>query len=933
MPLKDALNAFARREHLQLVYVSQVVAGIRSQGAPAGLSRHDTLRALLRGTGLQFRFLDAGTVTISPAPSLPPASPRSASSATPAAPEAPRKLATITVTGSRLPAAAIQGPQEVKVYTSRDIARSGQKTVGDFLNNLSSVSTSVTEAGIDSYTGAQTVRLRGLPIGSTLVLLDGRVAGGSAANQYHGNPFDLNFVPISAVERIEVVPEAASAVYGSDAIGGVVNIILRKNLDGGEFGVTTGRPTQGGYRDTTASFAWGRNFSRGNITLTGSFQSRGELSAAERRLTANQDYRRFGGPDNRSTACQPGNVYSADEGDLPGLSSPFAGIPSHPGGTLTPSDFLATQGVPNKCSPRATGSMLIPATRRGSVLANGHYDFADSVQGFFQFMGSRVKQYTYAAAGAITDTLVPASNPYNPFGVPVLVNYRFTSEGPQTNGVGADYFSRILGGLRGRWADRWDWEVAAWQTYDHTHLRETILDYDALSDALDSTDPAHSLNLFSPGKPGSAATLRSIFRESPVTQASKLQTASAFVRGTLADLPAGPLDVVLGGEYNHQVQRGFAPGEGQVAPDRFSRNVRSLFAEARVPLLAGSGPSQASDRLALTVAGRYDRYSDFGGKFTPQAGLEFRPAETLLLRAGYGKSFKAPDLPTVYTLPEFNYGVDLPPDPLRGGEVGTATVVFGGNPRIRPQTGNSRTLGFVWSSKAIANLQVGLTNFRVTQDDRIVQPNPFFIVQEPGAFPDDLIVRAPPTPQDVAKGYAGKILQVDGRFLNFGGLVVQGYDLDASYRFDTRAGTFSPSMSATQYYRYESATPGAALQDRLGYASADAFAPRWKGDLALDWTRGPWSAHVAGRYLGSYEDYDLARTLGNVWQFDASVHYDFGSALGAAYPLLSHAYAELAVVNAFDRRVQYSNFYGNGYDMRESDIRGRFVSFTLGARW
>ncbi|MHB1059306.1 MAG: TonB-dependent receptor domain-containing protein [Rhodanobacter sp.] len=932
MPLKEALNAFARREHLQLVYVSQIAVGVRTQGAPAGLSQRATLQALLRGTGLRFRFLNADTVTISPDPTLSPAPSRSVSSAAQPATGQAKQLATVTVTGSRL-AAVTQGPQEVKVYTGRDIVQSGQKTVGDFLNNLSVVATSVTEAGIDSYTGAQTVRLRGLPIGSTLVLLDGRVAGGSAANQYHGNPFDLNFIPVSAVERIEIVPEAASAVYGSDAIGGVVNIILRKDLDGGEFSVTTGRPTQGGYSDTTASFAWGRNFNGGNITLTGSFQTRGELSAAERELTANQDYRRFGGPDNRSVACQPGNVYSIDGDNLPGLSSPFAGIPYSPDGMPAPSDFLSTQGALNKCNSRATGSMLIPATRRGSLLANGHYDFAGNVQGFFQLMGSRVKQYAYASAGAVTDIPVPADNPYNPFGVPVMVDYRFTSEGPQTNGVGTDYFSRILAGLRGRWADRWDWEIAFWQTYDHTQLQETVLDYDALFAALDSTDPAHSLNLFSSGRAGSDAVLHSIFYESPVTQASELQTANAFVRGTLFDLPAGPLDIVLGGEYNRQVQSGFAPGEGQAAPDRFSRNIRSVFAEARVPLMAAGKLTQASDRLALTVAGRYDRYSDFGGKFTPQAGLEFRPADTLLLRAGYGKSFKAPDLTNVYTAPEYNYGVDLPPDPLRGGETGTATVVFGGNPLIRPQTGNSRTVGLVWSSKAIANLQIGLTNFRITQDDRIVLPNPFFIVQDPGSFPESLIVRGQPTQADMAKGYAGKILLVDGRFLNFGGLVVQGYDLDVSDRFETPVGTFSPSMSATQYYRYESATPGAELQDRLGYASADAFAPRWKGDIALDWMRGPWSVHIAGRYVSAYLDYDLARSLGNDWQFDASSHYDFGRAFGATHPLLSNAYANLSIVNAFDRQTQYSNFYGYGYDPRQGDIRGRFVSLTLGTRW
>jgi iron complex outermembrane receptor protein len=930
MPLKQALTEFAQREHLQLVYVSQIAEGVRTHGAPPGLSREATLQRLLRGTGLQFRFLNADTVTIYAGDGPTPTDTQPQARSRPDQPESsPRQLEKITVTGSRLPAATTEGPQEVQIYSNADIVRSGQQTVADFLNNLPQVSTVVDESGNLTYGGAQTVRLRGLPVGSTLVLLDGRTVGGSSPNQYHGNPFNLNFIPISAVERIEVVPEAASAVYGSDAIGGVVNVMLRKNLDGGEFNISSGRPTQGGFSDTTASLAWGKNFSRGNLTVVGSYQNRSELSAAERDLTANQDYRRFGGPDSRVTTCEPGNVYSVDGSNLPGLTSSFAGVPTSSSGPLTPSDFLATEGQLNKCSAQATGSVLVPETQRGNLLINGHLDLTDATQAFMQVMGSRVEQYmSFTAAGA-SRTPVPASNPFNPFGVPVLVDYRFVSHGPRTNGTGTDYFSRILGGFRGRWADRWDWEIAAWQTYDHTHLHETVLDYGALFGALANPDPAQSVNLFSSGNPASDTLLSSILVEWPISQASKLQTVNAFVRGTLIDLPTGPLDVVFGGEYNHETQNSFAPGEGQAAPELFSRSIRSLFAEARVPLWGAKGQSLMSDRLALTVAGRYDRYSDFGSKFTPEAGLELRPSDTLLLRASYGKSFKAPDLTNVYSPPSYLPGIDLPPDPLRGGELGIATIEFGGNPDIRPQTGNSRTVGVVWSSKAIPNLQVSLTNFRVTQDDRIVQPNIFFGFD---TIPANLIVRAAPTPDDIAKGYAGKVLMVDMRYVNFGALLVEGNDLDIRYRFDTSIGTFSPSLSATGYYKYQSATFG-ALEDRLGYASEDAFAPRWKGTLALDWTRGAWSARVAGRYLGSYLDYDGARTLGDYWMFDASAHYDFGRLFGTDNSLLSNAFAALSVVNLFDRRPQFSNYYGSGYDPREADIRGRFVSFTLGTRW
>jgi len=929
-PLSAALNQLALSSDRQILVPPELVRGRTAPALDGQYTLDAALRKLLAGTGLTYEVTSAATIVIKRTPSTKEPQGTKAQKQ-PLAEETmlPRQLEQITVTGSRLPAAATEGPQKVQIYSNADIVRSGQQTMADFLNNLPQVSTVVDDAGNETYGGAQTVRLRGLPVGSTLVLLDGRTVGGSSPNQYHGNPFNLNFIPISAVERIEVVPEAASAVYGSDAIGGVVNVILRSNLDGGDFNVTTGRPTQDGYSDTTASFAWGKNFSRGNLTIVGSYQNRGELPVDERELTANQDYRRFGGPDNRVTTCEPGNVYSIDGTNLPGLNAPFAGIPNSSIGLLTPSDFLATEGVPNKCSARATGAVLIPKTRRANLLVNGHFDLTDTTQAFMQVMGSRVEQYMSLSAAGMSQIPVSADNPFNPFGVPVLVDYRFVSHGPRTNGTGTDYFSRILGGFRGRWANRWNWEASAWQTYDHTHLQETVLDYGALFAAAGNPDPVQALNLFSSGNPASRAVMNSILVEWPVSQASKLQTVNAFVRGTLIDLPTGPLDVVFGGEYNHETQDSFAPGEGQAVPDSYSRSVRSLFAEARIPLWAAGAQSQVGDHLALTLAGRYDRYSDFGDKFTPEAGLELRPTETLLLRASYGKSFKAPDLSNVYSPSLFLPSIDLPPDPLRGGEMGIATVEVGGNPDIDPQTGSSRTVGLVWSSKAIPNLQVSLTNFRVTQADRIVAPNIFFGFD---TIPANLVVRAAPTPEDIAKGYAGKVLLVDMRYTNFGALLVEGNDLDVRYQFDTALGTFSPSLSVTGYYKYQSATFG-ALEDRLGYASEDAFAPRWKGTLAMEWTKGAWSARAAGRYLGSYVDYDGARTLGDYWLFDASAHYDFGELFGTDNPLLSNAFAALSVVNLLDRRAQFSNYYGTGYDPREADIRGRFVSLTLGTRW
>lgn len=933
--LVGALDALAKQSGAEFIYRADQLEGLHTEGARGNLSAEEALARMLRGSGLVARRDASGAILITrgepPAPKPSSASKRDESAAAPKD-EVPAELEKISVTGSRLLQASVEGPQEMKVYTARTIAQSGQKTVMDFLNTLPVASTVVTEAGADTVGGAGAVRLRGLPIGSTLVLLDGRAVEGAGSGIYHGNPFDINNIPIAVVERIEVVPEAASAVYGSDAIGGVVNVILRKDFDGSEISVTSAAPSDRAYRDTTVSSAWGRTFDHGSVSLVGSFQTRGALLGSEREITADQDYRRYGGRDQRSTSCQPGNVYSIDGSNLPGLSAPFAGIPYSAGGQLAPADFLASSGVPNRCSTGSFGNTLIPSTHRVGLMANGNYAIGD-MRAFFKAMYTQIEQAPYLAPRGVTRVRVPANNPFNPFGVPVLVSYRFASEGRYGDSVGTERFSRLLAGLEGSWGSRWDWELAVWQSGNRERSTdENILDVAALLDALESTESAQSINLFSSGSPASPEMMEKILYDAPGASSSKLKTINGFVRGRLFDLPAGPIGVVLGGEYDHVTQASYFPGQGQDVPDRFSRTVRSLFGEARIPLLA-PGSDFAGERLAVTFAGRYDEYSDFGARFTPQGGLEFRPTETLLLRASYADAFKAPDLSSVYAPSLSLEGVETGPDPLRGGEAYPTDFRYGGNLRLKPQTGRSRSFGFVWSSKAIENLTVGLTNFRVAQSDRITLPKMDDMIANPDSFPGR-VIRAAPTAEDVARGYAGPITLIDASYANYGALEVEGFDLDLAYRFDTPIGTFSPALSLTEIYKYDAAVvPAQPLQNRLGYASSDAFATRWKGTASLGYALGPWTAHAAARYVSGYRDSDEMRALGDHWLFDTSLRCEFGAALVGEGSFLSNAYAQASVVNAFNRKPQFAEYAGYGYDVRMADIRGRFISLTIGTRW
>ena len=162
---------------------------------------------------------------------------------------------------------------------------------------------------------------------------------------------------------------------------------------------------------------------------------------------------------------------------------------------------------------------------------------------------------------------------------------------------------------------------------------------------------------------------------------------------------------------------------------------------------------------------------------------------------------------------------------------------------------------------------------------------------------------------------------------------VDGFDANIDYQFHTAIGTFSSSLNVTEIYKYAAAvSPGSPVENRLGYASTDAFAARWKGSLGLGYAHGNWTGRVAGRFISSYEDYDRARRLGDFWLFDVSLRDNFGKHFAASDSLLRNTYADLSVVNTLNRTVQFSSS-GSGYDPRMADIIGRFVSLTVGTHW
>lgn len=950
--VSTALIELSKQAGVQVIMPGTELDKLETQGVHGQMTLGEALSKLLQGTPLRFHETAPNTITVSSAGSsaspsdstavaqsgadsdiqagvAPYAAQRSEAASQSAAGQT-QELDKVVVTGSRLPRTAKEGAQEVKVYTKQQIEQSGQTTVADFLNTLPDVSLNTNEA-FQTQSGGTTVQLHGLPIGTTLVLLNGQRVEASAVQVNSGfNIFDLNNVPTSAVERIEVVSEGSSAIYGSDAIAGVVNIVLRNNVNGGEIAAKYGWAS--GTQETNASAVWGKRWDHAALSVIASYQKRSPLYGLDRAVTANNDYTQYGGGDARLDACSLADIYSTNGGNLPGTNSPYAAVSQ----SSTVHNYVAVPGQLNKCSFYGY-QQLLPETHRDSILVQGHYGLTSSVDVFGGLLYSHVIEddfvgppFLYGAPGYQQFT-VSANNPYNPYGQTVGVSQLLSSLGNSVLGVPtATVFFRPSLGLKGTLFSDWYWETSGWISADRTQYAQTgNLDATATQAALNSSDPATALNPFIAGPPGTSQELRSLLVNYYARYRGQETGVNGFVRGPLLKLPSGAVDIVLGSEYDHDTFSAENINNPFATSGTYHRDAFSVFGEAHIPIVANHDNPSVGDRLALTVAGRYNHFDDFGSNTTPQYGVEFRPANTLLLRGTYSRSFKAPTLPDLDG-PQTVIASTVN-DPLLNNQIEAISLVSGSNPKLHPETGFSSTYGFVYSSEAIPDLQLSVTHWQINEFNNMQRFSENDLVQNENLFPNN-VIRAASCPS----GPPCPIVEIIDNPVNFGEINVAGLDYQVTYKARSEVGIWTPSLNATQTYRYnEALLPNSPPTDAASKAQDSGnWAPHWKATAALGWTLGPYSAHVDARYVGRYQDYDTtSHELGNFWLYDVNARYLIGQALAHDDPWLRGAYIEVGGVNISNSLPVYSDRNGGGYDPTQYDIRGRFLYALAGIKW
>ena len=893
--------------------------------------------------------------------------------AVPAAP-APQQLDRVEITGSSIKRISGETALPVQVLSAEDIARTGVTSTEQLLRSISAVdaagiTVSANNAGLNTG-GLSTASLRGLGSRRTLVLINGRRIApyGSVGDS---TSVDVNNIPIAAIERVEVLKEGASAVYGSDAIAGVINFILRREYTGAGVSAEYGQTASGGGNVTTVTGTYGYGSldkDKFNVSVLATYQKTAAIYGVDR------DYARSGinvSPDSASDVnndTTSGNTWPGNIADQTGAT---IGNPRQ--GNCGPISVTSPFFSPSVCrydpSPYVT---LLPEAENWTVMAAGRYVLSPALEFYAEASYTHRDIFTQIQPvplsdqfalppsnplfnvppynGANTFLLQPAS-PYYPAGYiasqggdptqAVLVRYRAQESGlRQTRDIAET--PRFVIGVNGT-VSGWDYNAS--YLYTSSKLTESVEGgFPQLTKILPLLNTG-LVNPFGPSTPDiQAQILAANFAGDTYVNKATLQSLQATASKELVMLPAGPLAFALGAEYRIEgynaqpsellIQGDVAGYGGNQAAVDVTRNVYSIYGEINVPVIKS---------LEFGGALRYDNYEGTGGKTTGRVTGRWNPTSGVLVRGSAGTGFRAPALSDLYGPQTQSVSTNGVSDPLRcpttNSSIDCATqfaTTIGGNPALEPETSKNYTLGFIL--EPINTLSVGVDAWWIDIKNGILVGG----VAVPTILADldrwgSLVTRGPVQP--AFPTLPGPITNIQQLNINQGTINVQGYDLNFNWRaLQNEYGLWTVGLNGTYYAKYDIALPDGTTEHAVGTWNANipGPVPRWKQYLSFTWQLGPWSATLAQRYQSGYTD-----VPGNASDFANGVTdvppepHEVGSYqtwdLQASWAGYKGLVLTLGVRNLFDRSPPYSNVgaagsqFQAGYDISYVDVHDRFI--------
>jgi len=837
-------------------------------------------------------------------------------------------LSAVQVTGSNIKRSDTAGPNPVQVVSREQIEQTGKSTVTDVLRALSAnAGNSFDEQYTGSFAaGSASIGLRGLSPKNTLVLVNGyRVANFGFALNTQDTFVDLNTLPISAVERIEVLKDGASAVYGSDAIAGVVNIILRRDFQGVEIGGGYGAPTQGGYDEKKAHLlaGFGDLESQGwNVLFGLDVLRRGRLDADERAFTRSGDFRDRAGGRLAGWNSAGGNWLLDPKNPTPFAPCPQGSVlrPYSDFGSSLPGEACAFNAQPYKtlqpgaeryqASLSATLRLGESAELFGDLLYS--HNQADQIFSAPLVVGPGLRAYDPATGTLVTiPVALPVGHPDNPYDVPLPFEYSFADIGPRLKD-NTQVFYRALAGVRGQ-GERWDWEAALLTSQS---LQREYVDNFVNRYAFERILADGSYDFLDPARTPQA--LQELRLKTKRPGWSRLDAASFKVSTHFGELPAGPVGFAWGAEFRKekldartsaQVLSGTELRPAINVVDG-QRKVGAAYAELSVPL---------HGTLELQLAGRGDHYDDFGSAFSPKAALRWQPLASLLVRGSFSRGFRAPSLPEVAPGQTISYGsVTDPYDPVAPGGSRGVTNLRTGNPDLDPERSKNLNFGVIWSPDR--DTSIGLDYYRIAQSNLVQPDSAQFIVDNPQLFPGR-----------VQRDAQGRIQIITNQYANQGELTTSGLDLEFSRTLRTDgAGSFTVAGSWSHLLEFrQPLVAGQKPYDGAGNNRLGAL-PRTRGTTSLNWSAGDWDSTLSVQYVAGYAQRVATATSNPGLRGSVKPYQQLD--LYVAYKGIANTTLSLSVQNLADRDPPFDPAGGAyGFDITQYNLRGRFIS--LGAKY
>lgn len=841
------------------------------------------------------------------------------------------KVERIEVTGSRIKQIDMETSSPVTVITAADIQLSGEATVADVLNNTS-VNSFGSWRGMSGYgsgaSATSSVQMRGLESYYTLVLLDGRRMPGTSSSA--GASADTSRIPMAIVERIEILREGASAVYGSDAVAGVINIITKKDFDGVALSYETERPSEEGGDSNRFSVTTGFTSNKGNLMLT--FEQYKADAVMDRDIWAMDD---------------------ATYGDYSGFSSVPNGV--RPGGSWYFNDDMCGSventvvlGDGAQCGyNHGMVTKLFGDVEQNSLLSNFNYALTDDIQFRGRASASFAKTDSrYAGTPVSTNyPVMAADNPFNPVGEDLSLRMRSAQIGARdtrTEISNIDFFGGLVGFLDV--ANGIDWEVNAQMSRSKTNsfnfnlvnddIVQTLVDSGEY-DIFNTTGMNHAdWDAMMAGFYGKAAHTGLYGAEYESEQIDAVVSTLLFENDLLsvAGVVGAEFETV---DFTQQSDPQSASGRvsgGSGGDDVFAtRDRTSMYAEIQFAL-----PGNIDINTALRFD-EYDQSGDVGANFVsgkfdnvaPQVGVAWRPLDSLLVRASWGESFRAPNMGEMFSTQALSF--EKAYDTLwcdTQGNAGADGVYcnpngsqqhrtwFGGNPDLQPEDGESLTLGAVWNITDDWSAEVSY--YKVKLDNKIGSISVARLLSEE----QDLGAGNHPA---IIRDDSGKIETIYSFDQNIAGLTTSGYDFKTAYRLATNYGdfTFKGELTYVKDYVSQSAPDAEAID----YAGLQDY-PDLRGNLGVSWAQNGWGAAWTTYYIGD-------QASGNdVWgtNYLADIPGYVKHNVQLTYSHDFNGSITLGLNNAFDKKsptwydgfVGYRDVYTGLYD-----VMGRTVFLRL----